>query len=109
MGLFLNSVAPYENYKAMASARYFVDKTKLLEELICGFGEETQYICITRPRRFGKTIMANMIGAFFGKAVDSSHVFEHLDIAKSNLYSAHLNIILRQESGCIIPDPLFVP
>lgn len=91
MGLFLNSVAPYENYKAMASARYFVDKTKLLEELICGFGEETQYICITRPRRFGKTIMANMIGAFFGKAVDSSSVFAHLDIAKSNLYSVHLN------------------
>ena len=25
--------------------------------------EETQYICITRPRRFGKTIMANMLGA----------------------------------------------
>lgn len=91
MGMFLNSVAPYEKYKAMASSRYFVDKTKLLEELISGFGEETQYICITRPRRFGKTIMANMIGAFFGKSEDSSNVFDKLEIAKSNLYDEHLN------------------
>jgi len=36
------------------------------------------YICITRPRRFGKTVMANMIGSFFAKGVDSRKVFEQL-------------------------------
>lgn len=85
MGMFLNSIAPYEKYKAMASARYFVDKTRLLEELISGFGEETQYICITRPRRFGKTIMANMMGAFFGKAVSLGYVYRLANVSSRML------------------------
>ena len=53
--------------------------------------EETQYICITRPRRFGKTIMANMLGAFFGKAWDASQIFDHLKIADSPEYHQYLN------------------
>ena len=53
--------------------------------------EETQYICITRPRRFGKTIMANMLGAFLGKRWNSSLIFDHLKIAESEKYQKYLN------------------
>jgi len=91
MGMYLNSIAPYAKYKALASSTYFVDKTALINELNSVFGEEPQYICITRPRRFGKTVMANMIGAFFCKRVDSSSVFNKLMIAKSEDYKKHLN------------------
>ena len=91
MGMFLNSIAPYEKYRAISCSRYFVDKSLLLEELIEGMGAEPQYICVTRPRRFGKTVMANMIGAFFGQAVSSGNIFERLKISASGQYSQHCN------------------
>lgn len=91
MGLFLNSIAPYDKYKMISQDPYFVDKSALIEELIPALGREQRFFCIVRPRRFGKTVMANMIGAFFGKARDSRDVFGHLAIAESKGYEEHLN------------------
>ena len=70
MGLFLNSKLPYEQYKSSKTAKYYVDKSELLVELFDSIGTESPYICITRPRRFGKSVAANMIAAFFGKGAD---------------------------------------
>lgn len=50
-----------------------------------------KYLCITRPRRFGKSVMANMVAAFFGKAVDAEKLFERLAIARNEYYKTHLN------------------
>ncbi len=97
MGVFLNSRNPYENFREMASDIYFVDKSMLIQELIPFLGRANRFVCITRPRRFGKTVMANMAAAFFGKAVDSHHLFDHLKIAagkdggKNPDYEKHLN------------------
>ena len=91
MGIFLNSTAPFEAYKITALDKYFVDKTMLIEELIPSIGREQRFLCITRPRRFGKTVMANMVASYFGKAIDSSFVFEHLAIAKSPVYEEYIN------------------
>ena len=91
MGMFLNSIVPYEKYKSISASKYFVDKTGMIEELLSGMEGETQYICITRPRRFGKTVAANMLGAFLGKAADSRKVFDGLKISKSEGYEVHLN------------------
>lgn len=94
MGIFLNSTAPFEAYKITALDKYFVDKTMLIEELIPSIGREQRFLCITRPRRFGKTVMANMVASYFGKAIDSSFVFEHLAIAKSPVYEEYINMML---------------
>ena len=75
MGLFLNSITPYHNFKMIAEDLYFVDKSALLEELIPALGREQRFFCIVRPRRFGKTVMANMVAAYFGKAKDSQGLF----------------------------------
>ena len=91
MGVFLNSIIPYESYKEMVMDTYFVDKSMLLAELIPAIGRKNKYFCITRPRRFGKTVMAEMTGAFFGKAADGSKLFESLEISKYNNYKEHLN------------------
>ena len=82
MGLYLNSIAPYDKYKMVTEDPYFIDKSALLEELIPSLGREQRFVCITRPRRFGKTIMANMVGAYFGRAKDSRNIFDRLEIAK---------------------------
>lgn len=91
MGIYLNCIAPYEKYKRIASEKYFVDKSALIEELLPILSGEQPYICITRPRRFGKTVMANMIAAYFGKAFDSSDIFDKFDVAESEFYKNHLN------------------
>jgi len=91
MGLFLNSISPYKKYKSIVTDTYFVDKTALIDEMIPSLGKEKRFFCITRPRRFGKTVMANMIGAFFGRTEDDSKIFDNLAIAKSGSYRKHLN------------------
>lgn len=92
MGMFLNSIVPYEEYKSIAKSRFFVDKSPLLDEILSAMMVDGQrYFCMIRPRRFGKSVMANMIGAFLGKNYDSHEIFGQLEISKSTQYQEHLN------------------
>lgn len=91
MGIYLNTEDAYSMYKSETLKPYFVDKSKILEDLIPMVQEGNHFVCVTRPRRFGKTVMANMIGAFFSNACDSRDVFDSLVIAKSPLYKDHVN------------------
>lgn len=85
MGVFLNSRVPYDLYRATAAEKYFVDKSELLAELIPALGRNQRFFCITRPRRFGKSVMANMVGAFFGKTEDTGGLFRRLKIASPEI------------------------
>lgn len=91
MGMYLNSKAPYEMYKKVIQNPFFIDKTLLLSELIPSLGGVNCYCCITRPRRFGKTIMANMVGAFFGKTEKTDRIFDNLAISRRRESVSHLN------------------
>ena len=91
MGIYLNTEDAYFMYKSETMKPYFVDKSNMLKDLIPMVQEGNHFICVTRPRRFGKTIMANMIGAFFSNACDASDVFDSLAIAEYALYKKHLN------------------
>lgn len=91
MGIFLNSPIPSEAYSETAADTYFVDKSLLLTELFPAMGRKNKYFCITRPRRFGKSVMASMVGAFFGKTSDDDHLFDTLAISENENYSFHLH------------------
>ena len=65
LGRYLNSRAAYTLYKSETEKPYFVDKSEMLQELFPLVRTGNNHICITRPRRFGKTVAANMIAAFF--------------------------------------------
>ena len=101
MGIYLNNTSAYSLYREDYLLTYFVDKTEILNELVPlleskskssdASGKTPKYICITRPRRFGKSVMANMIAAYFGKGTDSSEVFDHLNVSKYPWYREHLN------------------
>ena len=91
MGFYLNSAAPYFLYQSETESPYFVDKSMILEELFPFVEQGNKHICITRPRRFGKTVMANMLGAFFGKGIDACKLFDHLKISTSKKYRENLN------------------
>ena len=91
MGTYLNSITPYTLYKSESLSPYFVDKTLMITELFPYVSAGNRHICITRPRRFGKTIMANMISSFFQKASDSSDVFDSLTISQVDDYRRYKN------------------
>ncbi|MCC8151778.1 MAG: AAA family ATPase, partial [Lachnospiraceae bacterium] len=82
MGYYLNSSQVLSLYESETKKPYFVDKTEMLRLLIPLAEEGNNHICITRPRRFGKSVMAAMVGAFFSKGFDSSEIFESLNISQ---------------------------
>ena len=94
MGIFLNSRIPFDSYKALASETYFIDKSALIAELLPALGTSQRFFCITRPRRFGKSVMANMVGAFFERTADAGTIFSSLQIASPEI-SRRLN-----HTGC---------
>ncbi|MCC8105597.1 MAG: ATP-binding protein [Clostridiales bacterium] len=84
MGYYLNSAQVFSLYESETKKPYFVDKTAMLKVLIPLVTEGNNHICITRPRRFGKSVMAAMVGAFFSKGIDSSSIFDSLKIAQAS-------------------------
>ncbi|WP_234124168.1 AAA family ATPase [Clostridium hydrogenum] len=91
MSIYLNTSKPLENYKNLYRSKYFVDKSLLIEKLSEVIETSDKYVCVTRPRRFGKSSAINMIGAYYSKAVDSKEIFNKLNISKSDTYEKHLN------------------
>ncbi len=91
MGFYLNSQAAYTLYQNEAKQPYFIDKSGMLEELFPLVETGNKHICLTRPRRFGKTIMANMIASFFCKACDAQTLFDSLAVSQTEGYEIFRN------------------
>lgn len=92
MGMFLNSITPYEGYKDIVRTRFFVDKSLMINEIIStAMLDGQRYLCVTRPRRFGKSVMANMLGAFFGRISEERDIFDCLEIAECECYRKYLH------------------
>lgn len=105
MGVYLNEPGAYGLFQEDFSLTYYVDKTEIIRELVplveskrnirkengTNKGKSPKYVCIVRPRRFGKTVMANMIAAYFGKGVDSHEEFDTLKVSEYPWYRKHLN------------------
>ncbi len=88
---YLNSTEPMKLFEKECKGRLYVDKSMLIEKISDKVGSAGQYICITRPRRFGKTINANMLAAYFTKGCDSTELFNGLKIHDSPVYGEKQN------------------
>ena len=91
MAVYLNTNRALENYKSLYKSKYFVDKSLIIENLSELIGTSDKYVCVTRPRRFGKSSVADMLGAYYSKCVDSKEIFDNLKISKEDGYEEHLN------------------
>ena len=91
MGIYVNSKTAYTLYKSETVKPYFIDKTMILKELFPLVEEGSNYLCITRPRRFGKTVMANMIASFFSKGRNAEDVFQTLKIYREKDCQKYMN------------------
>ncbi|MBQ9273709.1 MAG: AAA family ATPase, partial [Succinivibrio sp.] len=68
----------------------YVDKTPLLALLNPLIATKNKFVCISRPRRFGKSVTAGMLCAYYGQG-DSAELFAPLQIAQDESYRKHLN------------------
>ncbi|MBR4678294.1 MAG: AAA family ATPase, partial [Bacteroidales bacterium] len=69
----------------------FVDKSGLINVLNEKIDTEKSFMCISRPRRFGKSVAAKMIYAYYDRSCDSRELFKGLEITKSPDFEKHLN------------------
>ena len=63
MGIYLNP--GNEVFRRITAAEIYVDKTKMISVTNKILDSADNYICISRARRFGKTITQNMLAAYF--------------------------------------------
>ncbi|MEI3326235.1 MAG: AAA family ATPase [Thomasclavelia sp.] len=89
MGIYLNP--DNEKYAEMLRGEVFVDHSLLIEKTNHLIRTPNKMLCVSRPRRFGKSTDANMLVAYYSKGCDSSQIFNRLKISQTELYQKHLN------------------
>ena len=89
MSIYLNP--GNEVFKRIVSGDIYVDKTLMITEINRFIDKGNNYICISRPRRFGKTIAGNMLSAYYSKGCDSRELFKPFKISKTEDFEDKLN------------------
>ena len=89
MGIYLNP--GNDMFQETVNGEIYVDKTELIACTNQYIRTPQKFICISRPRRFGKSMAAYMLAAYYGKNCDSSELFATYKIAKTEDYRKHLN------------------
>ncbi len=69
----------------------YVDKSLLIQKINPFIDINDCFVCVARPRRFGKSVDANMLTAYYSKGCDSTFIFDNLKISQTNEYKDHLN------------------
>ena len=84
MGVYLNP--GNAAFSEAVHSQIYVDKTELISYTNSVLATNQKNICVSRPRRFGKSITANMLTAYYSKGCQSDGLFENLNISNSNAY-----------------------
>lgn len=69
----------------------FVDKSMLIEEVNSVMLTENRYMCVTRARRFGKSVAVKMLNAYYDRSSDSRDLFADLKISQQADFDKYLN------------------
>lgn len=88
---YLNTNTQIILFQDTLNSEIYVDKSMLIEKISPMIRTNSKYVCITRPRRFGKTVNANMLGAYYTKGYDTRALFSGLKIAGSEHFECHIN------------------
>ena len=76
---------------AQALNSTYVDKSGLIAVINRTLFTEQRRSCVTRSRRFGKSMAANMLCAYYDRSCDSRSLFENLEIAQDPSFEKYLN------------------
>jgi len=88
MGIYIN--IGNEGFRRIRNSEY-VDKTGLIAIVNKTLFTRQSFSCVTRCRRFGKSMAAEMLAAYYDHSCDSRHLFADLEIASHPSFEQHLN------------------
>lgn len=93
MGSILNPTMEnsFETLVNFKDKDIFVDKTDFIEKMSAKINADKRFFAVTRPRRFGKTVTAHMLLAYYSKGYIGKKIFDGLHIADKDNYAEHLN------------------
>ena len=80
-----------EKFDRMIHSEIYVDKTELIAYTNGVINTLQEYVCVSRPRRFGKSMTANMLAAYYSRGCSSESLFQNFKIAKNSTFKQHLN------------------
>ena len=89
MGIYLNPGNSL--FQRRLNSEIFVDHSLLIELTSKVIDTDDNMLCISRPRRFGKSTDVNMLVAYYSKGCDSRQIFDQLKIKQSNNFVKYLN------------------
>ncbi len=88
---YLDTNTPIINFGKILNDDVYMDKSLLIEKINRKIGKRNCYVCITRPRCFGKTSNVSMLDAYFTVGYDARSLFKGLKIENSETFKEHLN------------------
>ena len=89
MGIYLNP--GNEGFQNAVNSEIYIDKTGVIRFINKCLGTEQSCLCVSRPRRFGKSMAAKMLAAYYSKGCSSGSLFGGLCISRNKDFTLHLN------------------
>lgn len=89
LGNYLNPSS--RKFRMNINSQIYVDKSGLIKEINKLVDTQQRYVCVSRPRRFGKSMAADMLAAYYGCKEDTSVLFDKMKIGETDSYKKHLN------------------
>ena len=89
MGIYLNP--EMDGFGDAVRSEIYVDKTGLIAQTNKYINTLQKYICVSRPRRFGKSIALQMLAAYYSCGRDSADLFKGFQIESDESFQKHLN------------------
>ena len=89
MGIYLDP--GNDSFNKAVKSDIYIDKTAMLEILNRSIGKEKCFFAVSRARRFGKSMAAAMIEAYYSLGCKSKEMFNAFAVSKSQSYEKYLN------------------
>lgn len=89
MGVYLNP--GNEKFAEALNSQIYVDKTGLLGYTNSVLHTNQKYVCVSRPRRFGKSMAINMLAAYYSRGCKSEDLFRNLKVSELPNFTEYLN------------------
>lgn len=89
MGIYVNPGS--EKLEISRASEIYIDKSGILSELNEDFNTEDRFVCVCRPRGFGKSMAADMISAYYDRTVDGRRVFDGLEVLSPGRDNTRMN------------------
>lgn len=89
MGVYLNP--RNDGFAEAIHSEIYVDKTGLIAYTNQYLNTEQKFICVSRPRRFGKSMALRMLAAYYSRGCDSRELFSGMKIESDPAFADYIN------------------